>query len=195
MKPALSPLQPRRSFKEVLVSSSPRAVKDDGGWVKVVSQRSLRQRPLPSAPPSSAYPIHLRGKCFKCLSPHHVAVCRCSVRCFLCWLTGHRAYMCLQRQKALSSSRCSLVWRPISHSPCPVASSACSMDASSAGIDVISGGGEKKCARHSRRKKKHVGESSLAVHVPSRPVELARPVKVIWRSWRSIKVEKNSGTP
>jgi hypothetical protein len=60
-----------------------------------------------------------------------------------------------------------------------VASSACSMDASSAGIDVISGGGEKKCARHSRRKKKHVGESSLAVHVPSRPVELARPVKVI----------------
>jgi hypothetical protein len=190
----LSPLQPRRLFKEVLVSSSP-AVKDDGGWVKVVSRRSLRQCQLPSAPPSSAYPINLQGNCFKCLSPsHHVASRRCSVRCFLCqlpghrayvclqrrkapsssrhslvWqpighlpcpvrcflcqLPGHRAYVCLQRRKAPSSSRHSLVWQPIGHSPCPVASSACSMDASSTGISVISGGGEKKRTRRSRRKK------------------------------------------
>jgi hypothetical protein len=104
--------QPRRLFKEVLVSSSP-AVKDDGGWVKVVSRQSLRQRQLPSAPPSSVYPINLQGNCFKCLSPsHHVASRRCSVRCFLCQLPGHRAYVCLQRRKAPSSSRRSLVIRP-----------------------------------------------------------------------------------
>lgn len=98
--PSLEALLPRvmRARAKEASATGARRGPDSEGWWPVESRRSCHVRLRVSHQPRRTVPSDLRGRCFNCLSPEHLAVgCRSPPRCFHCRVLGHRSYDCGRR--------------------------------------------------------------------------------------------------